>query len=343
MLGMNDIGIDLGTSTILFCVQGKGVVLREPAVVAIDRTTRNILAVGDDARGMVGRAPANILVMRPLADGVISDYDVTERMLRFFLRKVIGRRMMFRPRVVACVPSGVTEVEKRSVVDTILDAGARKAQLIDEPLAGAIGAGLDITKAYGNMLLDLGGGTSTLAVLAMGRIVVSVTTKIAGDRFDEAVIRYLRRKHNLMIGERSAEELKIQIGAAIPRKDPLYLDVTGRSLITGLPKIITINSEEMVEALDEPIIALAENIQALLERTPPELAADIFERGIVMTGGGSLLYGLDAALSQQVRVPCRLVEDPVGCVAMGTGRILDEQGAWNQLLFDIEDSGPGRR
>jgi len=343
MFGMNDIGVDLGTSTILICVLGKGIVLREPAMVAIDRSTRNILAVGDDARNMVGRVPANISVIRPLAEGVISDYDATERMLRFFLRKVIGRRMMFRPRVVACVPSGVTEVEKRSVVDTVLDAGARRAQLIDEPLAAAIGAGLDIGKAYGNMILDIGGGTSSLAVLAMGRVVVSVTTKIAGDRFDEAIIRYLRRKHNLIIGERSAEELKIQIGAAVPRSDALLMDVTGRSLITGLPKTITINSEETVEALDEPILALTENIQALLERTPPELAADIFERGIVMTGGGSLLYGLDAALSGQIRLPCRLMEDPVGCVAMGTGRILEERDTWTSLLFDIEDGRSGSR
>ncbi len=339
MFGMDDIGIDLGTATVLICVRGKGIVLREPAVVAIDKQSRNILAVGDEAQRMQGRTPANISVIRPLADGVVSDYDVTERMLRYFVRKVVGRRKLFRPRVVACVPSGVTEVEKRSVVDTILDAGAHKAQLVEESIAAAIGAGLDIGKAYGNMVLDIGGGTSTLAVLAMGRSVVSVTTKIAGDRFDEAIIRYLRRKHNLMIGERSAEELKIQIGAACPRTDPLYMDVTGRSLITGLPKTVSINSEEMVEALDEPILALTENVQALLERTPPELAADIFERGIVMTGGGSLLYGLDEVISEQVRVPCRLVEDPVACVALGTSRILEDRDAWTQMLFDVDEDG----
>ena len=339
MLGMDDIGIDLGTATVLICMRGKGIVLREPAAVAMDRQTRNILAVGEDAQRMMGRTPANISVIRPLADGVISDYDVTERMLRYFLRKVMGRRMMFRPRVVACVPSGVTEVEKRSMIDTILDAGAGKAQLVEEVVAAAIGAGLEITKAYGNMILDIGGGTSALAVLAMGRSAVSSHIKIAGDRFDESIIRYLRRKHNLMVGPRSAEELKIQIGAACPRDDPLYMDVTGRSLITGLPKTINVNSEEMVEALDEPILALSENIQALLERTPPELAADIFERGITMTGGGSLLYGLDEVLSEQVRVYCRLVEDPVACVALGTSRILEDREAWTSLLFDVEDDG----
>jgi rod shape-determining protein MreB len=343
MLGNEDIGIDMGTATMLICVRGKGIVLREPAVVALDRQTRNILAVGEEAQRMMGRTPANIAVIRPLHDGTVTDYDITERMLRFFLRKVMGKRSVFRPRVVACVPTGVTEVEKRSMVDTILDAGARKAQLVEEALAAAIGAGVDVTKAYGNMVLDIGGGTSTLAVLAMGRSVVTQTIKIAGDRFDEAITRYLRRKHNLMIGERTAEELKIQIGAACPRADALYLDVTGRSLITGLPKTVRVSSEEMVEALDEPIAALAENIQALLERTPPELAADIFERGIVMTGGGSMLYGLDLVLSEQVRVPCRLVEDPVACVALGTSRILEDRDAWTQLLFDIEDDGTARK
>ncbi len=343
MFGMDDIGIDIGTSTILFCVMNKGIVLREPAVVAIDRTTRNILAVGEEARSMIGRTPANITVVRPLADGTVTDYDLTERMLRFFLRKVLGRRMLFRPRIIACVPNGVSEVDKRLLIDTVVDAGGRRVQLVDEPVAAAIGAGLDVTKAYGTMILDIGGGVSTLAVMAMGRIVVSVTTKIAGDRFDEAIIRYLRRKHNLMVGERSAEELKVQIGAAIPRKDAMFLDVTGRSLITGLPKTITVSSEETVEALEEPILALTENIQALLERTPPELAADIFENGIVMVGGGSLLYGLDAVLSEQVRIPCRVVEDPVACIARGTSRIMEERDVWTELLFDVDDDAPGSR
>ena len=334
MFGMDDVGIDLGTSTVLLYVRGKGIVLREPSMVAMDRTTRNILAVGEDAWRMLGRTPANITVVRPLADGVVSDYDVMERMLRFFLRKVMGRRMLFRPRVLACVPSGVTEVERRSVVDTILDAGARRAQLVDEPVAAAIGAGLDISKPYGSMVIDMGGGTSDLAVLAMGRTIVGDTIKISGDRFDEAIIRYLRRKHNVMIGERSAEELKIQIGSACPRADAIYMDVTGRSLITGLPKTITISSEEMVEALDEPVQALVENVQALLERTPPELAADIFEKGVVMAGGGAQLYGLDRVLTEQIRVNCRLVEDPVACVALGVGRILEDRDTWGQLLQD---------
>lgn len=343
MFGAEDIGIDLGTATVLIFVRGKGIVLREPSVVAMDRTTRNILAVGEEAQRMMGRTPASIMVIRPLADGIITDYDVAERMLRYFLRKVMGKRMMFRPRALVCVPSGVTEVEKRSVIDTILDAGARKAQLVEEPIAAAIGAGLDIEKQYGNLVVDIGGGTTDLAVLAMGRSVVSVTTKVAGDRFDEAITRYLRRKHNLMIGERSAEELKIQIGAAYMGGESHSMDVTGRSLITGLPKTITVHSEEMVEALDEPILALSENIQALLERTPPELAADIFESGIVLTGGGSLLSGLDYALSEQVRVPCRRVEDPVACVVTGTGRILDERDRWIHLLYDSDDDASSRR
>ncbi len=334
MLGMDDIGVDLGTATVLVYVKGKGILLREPAMVAIDRNTRSILAVGEDAHRMQGRTPAHISVVRPLVDGVISDYDVAERMLRYFLRKVMGKRLMFRPRVVACVPSGVTEVEKRSVVDAILDAGARKAQLIDEPMAAAIGAGLDIEKAYGSMVVDIGGGTTDLAVISMGRCVVAETIKVAGDRMDEAVIRYLRRKHNLMIGERSAEELKMHLGAAYPRQEVLHMDVTGRSLITGLPKTISVSSSEMVEALDEPILALTENVQAILERTPPELAADIFDRGIVMTGGGSLLFGLDKVLSERIRVSCRVVDDPVACVALGTGMVLEEMETHGKLLFD---------
>ncbi len=338
MFGMDDIGVDLGTSSVLIYGQGKGVVLREPSVVAIDRATRNILAVGEEAQRMMGRTPANIMVIRPLAEGVISDYDVAERMLRFFLRKVMGRRMMFRPRVLACVPSGVTDVEKRSVIDAMLDAGARKAQLIDEPVAAAIGAGLDIEHQYGNMVVDIGGGTTDLAILAMGQSIISVTTKVAGDRFDEAIMRYLRRKHNLMIGERSAEELKIQIGAAEIGSDSHQMEVTGRSLISGLPKSIAIHSDEIVEALDEPILALTENIQALLERTPPELAADVFERGITLTGGGALLTGLDRVLTKRTRVECKRAEDAVACVVQGTGRVLEERDRWLHLLFDNDDN-----
>jgi len=321
--GGQDIGIDLGTASVLVYIKGKGIVLQEPSVVAIDRNTNKILAVGEEARLMLGRTPGNIVAIRPLREGVISDYEVTEKMLRYFIDKAVGRRRLFKPRMIVCVPSGVTEVEKRAVKDAANNAGARNTQLIEEPIAAAIGAGLDITKASGNMVIDIGGGTSDIAVISLGGIVVSTSIKVAGDKFDEAIVRYMRKKHNVMIGERTAEELKINIGTAFPREEQVKMEVRGRNLISGLPKTIEISSEEMLEALAEPVSAIADAVHSVLERTPPELSADISDRGIVMTGGGSLLHGLDKLISKRTNIPVYIAEDAVSCVAIGTGKSLD--------------------
>jgi len=328
MLGSQDIGIDLGTASVLVYVKGKGIVLREPSVVAVDQSTGRMLAVGEDARRMLGRTPGNIIAVRPLRDGVISDYGITERMLRYFLNKVVGRKFFFKPRVVVCVPSGVTEVEKRSVKEATEDAGAREVLLIEEPIAAAIGAGIDISQPYGSMVVDVGGGTTDIAVISLGGSVVSDSIKVAGDKFDDAIVRYMRKKHNILVGERTAEELKINIGAAYPRKETIFMEVTGRNLVSGLPKTISVGSDEMIEALDEPVQAVLEAVHSVLERTPPEIAADIFDRGIVMTGGGSLLYGLDMRIQQYTRVPCFVAEDAISCVAIGTGRALEETDAY---------------
>lgn len=321
--GGQDIGIDLGTASVLVYIRGKGIVLQEPSVVAIDRNTNKILAVGEEARLMLGRTPGNIVAIRPLREGVISDYEVTEKMLRYFIDKAVGRRRLFKPRMIVCVPSGVTEVEKRAVKDAANNAGARNTQLIEEPIAAAIGAGLDITKASGNMVIDIGGGTSDIAVISLGGIVVSTSIKVAGDKFDEAIVRYMRKKHNVMIGERTAEELKINIGTAFPREEQVKMEVRGRNLISGLPKTMEVTSEEMLEALAEPVSAIADAVHAVLERTPPELSADISDRGIVMTGGGSLLNGLDKLISKRTNIPVYIADDAVSCVAIGTGKSLD--------------------
>jgi len=320
-----DIGIDLGTATILIYIKGKGIVLREPSVVAIDKSTNKLLAVGEEARKMLGRTPGNIVAIRPLRDGVISDYQVTERMLKYFLNKVCSRSMfkLFKPRVMICVPSGVTEVEKRAVEDAAIQAGARKTYLIEEPIAAAIGAGIDITKAYGSMVVDVGGGTTDIAVISLGGTVVSTTIKVAGDKFDEAIIRYMRKKHNIMIGERTAEEIKIKIGTVFPRKEEVVMDVRGRNLVSGLPKTIQVTSSEIMEALEEPVSSIVDAVHSVLERTPPELSADISDRGIVMTGGGCLVYGFDKLLQQRTGIDVFIAEDAVSCVALGTGKVLD--------------------
>ncbi|NSW90194.1 MAG: rod shape-determining protein [Firmicutes bacterium] len=320
-----DIGIDLGTATILVYIKGKGIVLREPSVVAIDKNTNKILAVGEEARRMLGRTPGNIVAIRPLRDGVISDYDITEKMLKYFLNKVLGNRLfkLIKPRLMVCVPSGVTEVERRAVIDAAIQAGARKIYLIEEPIAAAIGAGIDISKACGSMVVDIGGGTTDIAVISLGGIVVSTSIKIAGDKFDEAIVRYMRKKHNIMIGERTAEELKINIGTVYPRVQEVTMDVRGRNLITGLPKTITVTSTEIMEALEEPISAVVEAVHTVLERTPPELAADIGDRGIIMTGGGCLIYGLDKLIQKETGINVIIAEDAVSCVAIGTGKALD--------------------
>lgn len=321
--GGQDIGIDLGTASVLVFIKGKGIVLQEPSVVAIDRNNNKILAVGEEARLMLGRTPGNIVAIRPLREGVISDYEITEKMLRYFIDKAVGRRRLFKPRMIVCVPSGVTEVEKRAVKDAANNAGARNTQLIEEPIAAAIGAGLDIAKASGNMVIDIGGGTTDIAVISLGGIVVSTSIKVAGDKFDEAIVRYMRKKHNIMIGERTAEELKITVGTAFQRDVQVSKEVRGRNLISGLPKTIEVTSEEMLEALAEPVSAVADAVHSVLERTPPELSADISDRGIVMTGGGSLLHGLDKLISKRTNIPVYIAEDAVSCVAIGTGKSLD--------------------
>lgn len=338
-LGLNtDIGIDLGTASVLVYIKGKGIVLNEPSVVATDNTKKRILAVGEEARQMIGRTPGNIIATRPLKDGVISDYDVTERMLRHFIRKARGSRGSFiRPRVVVCIPCEATEVEKRAVKDAALSAGAGKVYLIEEPVAAAIGAGLDISKASGSMIVDIGGGTTDVAVLSLGGMVVRSSIKIAGDKFDEAIIRYIRKKHNIMIGERTAEELKINIGTAYPREEDTTMDIRGRDLVTGLPKNIQVSSEEMREALEETSMAIVDCVHSVLEKTPPELAADIINRGIVMTGGGSLLHGLDELIQSRTHVTTTVADDSVCCVALGTGRVLEDLDKYAEMLSFLEN------
>lgn len=333
----NDVGIDLGTASVLVYVRGKGIVLREPSVVAVEKITGKILAIGEEARRMLGRTPGSIVALRPLRDGVISNYDITERLLSHFLRKVVGRRIFFKPRVVVCVPSGVTEVEKRSVIDATEEAGARHTYLIEEPIAAAVGAGIDIGAPRGNMILDIGGGTSDAAILSLGGAVLSDSIKVAGDKFDEAIVRYMRKKHNLLIGERTAEEMKIRIGSAYPRKEQLFIDVKGRNLISGLPQALVVGSNEMIDALEEPLQSILESMRNLFERTPPELASDITENGICLTGGGALLYGMDKFLSEHTKVPCYIAEDPVSCVAIGTGKVLENIDKFsNGAIYDYK-------
>jgi len=323
MLGHEDIGIDLGTSTCLVCVKGRSVVLREPAIVAVDRNTRNILAVGDDAMRMVGRTPAHIVPMRPLKHGTVSDFDLTERMLRYFIKKVLGRRTLLRPRAFLCVPGSVAEVERRSIVDAMLDAGARRTILLDSALMSATGAGLDVSGPYGHLMIDIGGGVTDIAVVSMGRVVARDATRPGGDRFHEAVMRYLRRKHNLVVGERTAEELKMTIGAVLPRTVPLHMDVTGRNLVSGLPRTVRIHSEELTEAMEEPVQDIVEGVHAVLEHTPPELAADIFDRGLMLVGGGAQLTGLEQMLGDQLKIQCHTPNDPAACAAFGLARVMD--------------------
>ncbi|MFL0267201.1 rod shape-determining protein [Candidatus Clostridium radicumherbarum] len=318
-----DMGIDLGTATVLVYIKGKGVILKEPSVVAIDKSYNKVKAVGEEARQMIGRTPGNIVAIRPLRDGVISDYDVTETMLKHFIRKACGNRRMSAPRVMVCIPCQATEVEKRAVRDAAVNAGAKKVFLIEEPLAAAIGANLDITEASGSMVIDIGGGTTDVAVISLGGIVVRSSIKVAGDKFDEAIARYIRKKHKLMIGERTAEDLKINIGSAFKRENEVTMEIRGRDLITGLPKNITVSSEEMREALSDTVNSIADCTHAVLEKTPPELAADIADKGIIMTGGGSLLNGLDKLIASVTNVPVFVAEEPVSCVAIGTGKALE--------------------
>ncbi len=330
----SDIGIDLGTSSTLVYVRGKGVVLNEPSVVAVERVTGRIRAIGEEARKMMGRAPADVVVIRPLRDGVISNFDVTARMLRYFFKKVVGTRVLFKPRAVVCVPSGVTEAERRCVIEATCEAGARYTYLIEEPLAAAIGAGVPIMEPKGHMVLDIGGGTTDIAVISLGSIVLSDSVKMAGDRFDEALMRYMNRKHNLSIGERSAEDIKMNYGRAHIEKEQRVAEIRGRSTVTGLPESERIGTNEMVDALSEPLMAIAERVRSLFERTPPELATDIAESGIVLTGGGAMLTGLDTFISERAHVPCRVAEDPISCVVRGTGIVLEDLKTYNSAVYD---------
>ena len=325
-----DIGIDLGTATVIAYVKGKGIVLREPSVVAVNNVTGEVLAVGHEARRMLGRTPGNIVATRPLREGVISDYTVTEKMLKYFIGK-IGGRFLFAPRIMICIPSQVTEVEKKAVIDAASNAGARKVYLIEEPIAAAIGAGIDISKPCGNMIVDIGGGTTDIAVISLGGSVVSSSLKVAGDKFDEHIVKYIKKRHNVMIGERTAEELKQQIGCVYPKIQDMEMDVRGRDLITGLPKTITVYSSEMMEALEEPATLIVDAVHSVLERTPPELAADISDKGIYMTGGGCLIDGLDRLLQEKTGINVMIAEDAISCVAKGTGKALDNLDSMDKM------------
>ena len=324
MAAGTDIGIDLGTASVLVYVKGKGVVLKEPSVVAFDRNTNKIKAIGEEARLMLGRTPGNIVAVRPLRQGVISDYTVTEKMLSYFISRTVGKSLFGRkPRISVCVPSGATEVEKKAVEDATYQAGAREVSIIEEPVAAAIGAGIDIAKPCGNMIVDIGGGTADIAVISLGGVVVSNSIKVAGADFDEAIVRFMRKKHNLLIGERTAEEIKINVGTVYKRPENLTMDVRGRNLVTGLPKTVTVTSEETEEALREPAYQIVDAVHNVLERTPPELAADISDRGIVLTGGGSLIQGLEELIEEKTGINTMTAEDPLTAVAIGTGKYIE--------------------
>ena len=329
-----DIGIDLGTASVLVFVRGKGIVLNEPSVVALDKNTGKLLKVGAEAQAMLGRTPGNIIAIRPLREGVISDYDMTERMLREFIHKVAGVSV-FKPRVIICVPSGITEVEERAVIDAGISAGARKVYLIEEPVAAAIGAGIDIAKPDGHMVVDIGGGTADIAVISLGGVVESASIKIAGDQLNEAVVKYMRRKHNLLVGERTAEEMKKQIGCVFPKDEEEIMDVKGRCLLTGLPKVVAVSSTEMMDAFEEPVERIMEAIHSVLERTPPELVADISTNGIVMTGGGSLVSGFDKLVTARTGIHAVIADEAISCVALGTGKSLADLNSLQDGTMNI--------
>ena len=328
-----DVGVDLGTANTLVYVRRKGIVLREPSVVARRVGGGEVLAVGDQAKNMIGRTPSDIVATRPLRDGVIADFDTTVAMLTYFIRNGLRGRRFLRPRVIVGIPSGATEVEKRAVIDATLQAGAREAYLIEEPMAAAIGAGLPVSEPVGSMMVDIGGGTTEVAVIALGGIVTARSIRIAGDEMDEAIIQYSRKAYNLLIGERTAEDIKIKIGSAYPQKDEQSIEVRGRDLVSGLPRTVRMTSTEIREAMAEPIAAIVEAVKMTLERTPPELAADIVDRGIIMAGGGSLLRGLDRLLSEETGMPVMITEDPLSSVVLGTGRALEEIETLKKVLI----------
>jgi rod shape-determining protein MreB len=322
-----ELGIDLGTANIVVYLRGKGIVLREPSVVAISTKNKKVLAIGEEARLMLGRTPGHIVAIRPMSDGVIADYTTTEKMLEHLIAKVCGRRRFLKPRVLVCVPSGVTNVERRAVIQAAREAGAGEAYTIEEPMAAAIGAGLPISMPGGNMVVDIGGGTTDVAVISLEGIVISRSVRVGGNKMDEVIMRYIRSQYNLMIGDRTAEEIKIKVGSAYPLEKELEMEVRGRDLIAGLPKTIRVTSEEIRDALQEPVNAIVERVRSVLEETPPELAADIIERGITLTGGGALLRGIDKLLESVTNIRVQVADDPLSCVAIGTGRALEEFAA----------------
>ena len=332
----SDLAIDLGTANTLVYVKGKGIVLNEPSVVAVQKDARGqnrVLAVGQEAKGMLGRTPGNIQAIRPMKDGVIADFDVTEAMLKYFIRKAHNRRTLVHPRIVTCIPFGITEVEKRAVKESAQAAGARDVFMIQEPMAAAIGAGLPVTEPQGNLIVDIGGGTTEVGVISLGGIVFSKSIRVAGDKMDEAIIAYIRRRHNLLIGERTAELIKINLGCAFPLDESRTMDVKGRDLIHGIPKTITITSEETMEALAEPVASIVETVKITLEKTPPELAADIIDKGIILAGGGALLTNLDLLLREETGLPVIVAPDPLYCVALGSGQVLDSIDLLKRITF----------
>ena len=331
-----DIGIDLGTANTLVHVKGRGIVVREPSVVAVDKSTNRVLAVGNAAKEMIGRTPGNIIAIRPMKDGVIADFDITQSMLKTFIKMVNTSGSVIKPRVVVCIPSGITEVEKRAVEEAVLQAGAREAYLMEEPMAAAIGAGLPIEEPTGSMVVDIGGGTSEVAVISLGGIVASKSVRIAGDSLDNSIVAYIKKEYNLMVGDRSAENIKLTIGSAYPTDDDSDMDIRGRDLVTGLPKNLKITSEEIRKALHEPISDIIEAIKYTLEKTPPELSADVMDRGITLTGGGALIKGIDRLISEETGIPVYVSENALDCVALGTGRVLEEIGTLKKVIINAK-------
>ncbi|MBE3574421.1 MAG: rod shape-determining protein [Firmicutes bacterium] len=334
-----DVGIDLGTANTLVYVRGKGIVIREPSVVAVDAASNRILAIGSEARRMLGRTPGDILAVRPLQDGVIANYDVTESMLKHYVNRACGGRPWLRPRVVVCVPAGSTSVEKRAVMEACLSAGARKVYLVEEPVAAALGAGISIAQPSGSMVVDIGGGTTDVAVLSLGGIVASQSLKVGGNRLDEAIVRYARRKYSLLVGEQMAEEVKILVGTAWPDTEERTAELRGRDMVTGLPRTVRISSNEIYEAIEEHLEAIVEAIRSVLETTPPELAADVMDKGIVLTGGGALLRNMDRMVRDRTGVPAFVADDPMSCVALGTGRVLEGATGLHENLVWVSRSG----
>ena len=328
-----DIGIDLGTATVIAYVKGKGVVLREPSVVAVDSNTKEVLAVGQEARRMLGRTPGNIVAIRPMKDGVIADFDITQSMLSYFIQKAAAKKGVVSPRIAICVPFGVTEVEKRAIEEAARNAGAKDAFLIEEPMAAAIGAGLRIEEPEGNMVVDIGGGTSEIAIISLGGIVTAKSIRLGGDELDEAIVNYVKKEYSLMIGERTAEDVKIKIGSAYKVGDEIEMEIRGRDLISGLPKTMQISSSEVIDAIRDPVNSIVDGIKSTLEKTPPELASDIMENGIMLTGGGALLKGLDKLVKEETGMPVKIAENPLDCVAIGTGKSVEDQEIFEKVLM----------